>query len=716
MYESVVTRRAWWLTAACWLAFAMRPAAAQSDPAPTPGARPTATAALDPTAPTSDVAQAVRAAIAGERTDEARTAWLALARVQPDHPQLSRWCEAVVHQLCARQEFDQVSVVLGEYACLAELTPRLRYYQALSALAADDCQTALEILVQLSPQDCAELGPVVHAALSRTYFATGDFLAARHAAMSYLAAGEVGPEADTCQARAILAALELTHVDRAMTELNGWRASVQDMAAWQRCAVALADALNRSERHHDAAHWYQQALSVGEEGEPSEIQRAQYGLGWAKYKLGEYAQAAASFAQVDEHDGRGAHAAWLRAICTAQTEPPPSAIAAYEQVVARHPESEYAPRAMLQAARLLEREHQHDRALAWLNRYVEEHPQAAELDAARYLQSGLLTALGRHTDARQSLETLHKLHPDSRYWLDATYRLAAAAARSGDAERAETYLQAVLNREDNSAVAAHALYLRGQLAAAKGAWPQVAAANQEVLQRADDQSLQMLAEYWLAEAHYQQANYAAAGAGFARVAGTTSQVHGRWVADAQLRQAQSLAHVGEWSEAREVAAAIEGRFPFFERRHEVDYLLGRCAMSLAHYDEAREAFRRVARQPVARRTELCVMSEWMIGETYLHQHRFEEARQAYEVAARHRNRPHWRAASLLQIGKCQEAQQRWEEAAAAYYAVTARHDDSPFVGEAAERLRQLAPHLTSPSAARPIREGQPAAAPTSDWR
>ncbi len=77
----------------------------------------------------------------------------------------------------------------------------------------------------------------------------------------------------------------------------------------------------------------------------------------------------------------------------------------------------------------------------------------------------------------------------------------------------------------------------------------------------------------------------------------------------------------------------------------------------------------------------------MIGETYFMQKRYNQAIKAYYRVEGLYSFSRWKAAALLQAGKCHEMVGRWVEATELYSKVVNQYQSSPFVNKAAERLR-----------------------------
>jgi TolA-binding protein len=159
-----------------------------------------------------------------------------------------------------------------------------------------------------------------------------------------------------------------------------------------------------------------------------------------------------------------------------------------------------------------------------------------------------------------------------------------------------------------------------------------------------------------------------------------------WLPLVQLRRAQILARQKDWDGALARAVELAERFPDFDRRYEVDYLIGRCLASEGRFSEARRAYERVIQCNRGRDTETAAMAQWMTGETYFHQKDYDEAVRAYARVGILWDYPRWTAAALLQAGKCFETQQKWREAVAHYTELTLKFPDTSFGQEGERRL------------------------------
>jgi tetratricopeptide (TPR) repeat protein len=116
--------------------------------------------------------------------------------------------------------------------------------------------------------------------------------------------------------------------------------------------------------------------------------------------------------------------------------------------------------------------------------------------------------------------------------------------------------------------------------------------------------------------------------------------------------------------------------------------------SLASFSEAREALGRVIISEQVAASETAAMAQWMIGETYFLQKRYDDAIAAYEKTLSY-SFPNWQAAALLQSAKCCEQLGRFDDAARRYEQVVSDHAETPFVAEAGTRLAATRERLTA---------------------
>ncbi|MCE9554546.1 MAG: tetratricopeptide repeat protein [Planctomycetes bacterium] len=363
------------------------------------------------------------------------------------------------------------------------------------------------------------------------------------------------------------------------------------------------------------------------------------------------------------------------------------ALTVYRAILTQ-PDSESLSSALMRAARLEEGLGQRDNAIELYDRIASQFPRSADADAAIYQAAWLLQATQRDSEALEHFRELNQAYPESRYWADATYRLTAAALKANQHDAVRCLVTSLTEAKNTPPeVMAHALLLETQRAVAEGNWSDVETSAHELITRLPQSKLKPVAEYWLAEAAYRQLRTDEAARRFNDLAKQNLQGRESWRALVPLRQGQLAAAARDWPTARAMVEQLQRDWPKCEQQQEVDYLCGRCLSAEARFDEARQAYARVTGSSGQDKTETAAMAQWMIGESYLHQQRHDEAiREFLRVEALYAY-PKWQAAALLEAGKCYESSGRPAEASEIYKRILEKYGQTMFCDEARQRLR-----------------------------
>lgn len=432
--------------------------------------------------------------------------------------------------------------------------------------------------------------------------------------------------------------------------------------------------------------------------------------------LGQHLGAAAEYGRLLEEftdDGRAPEWRMARAQALEKGGQPSEAVADYLLLAEKQPTSKLAAEGTLKAARVYDRIGHDADAAALYERLTSEYAHADLLDAALYGWAWCLRDLKRHDAAQEKFDRLYREFRDSRYWADATYRLASDAARRRDYDRAGELLDQIVdaaakNRGNTSgdegtdagkrasvlgviqpATLVHAFYLRAQVAVQRSRWERAREDLNQVLIMAGDAPLARSAEFLLADVAYRRGDYDEAEKRFSVFASKPADGERRWQPTTALRTAQILAQKKQWAEAQAAAERIIAEFPEFQERYEVDYLLGRCHAAQAAFDGARQCYLRVVRSPQGGKSETAAMAQWMIGETYFLQEQYNKAIREYLRVEILYAYPRWQAAALLQAAKCHEQLGQWGEAQTLYERIGKQYAKTEFVAEANERLQAI---------------------------
>lgn len=589
------------------------------------------------------------------------------------------------------QEIGQVPV---ETPATLAIEQQTLYYLAQAHLGNQQPQAALQVLGRINPQT-ASPDTQRGAALARAValIELRQFAETIALLQPMLVDPQHQDDANTCRLHLMVAHARLDQLDQAL-ELADAISETQprNKLAWQ-AIHELAEAAYRAERY-DIAERHFRELTDDQTSEAYQA-RGWSGIGWVHYQQGDLNAAASAFGQVvDQHPSSrlAAESRLMQAKSWHQAGRTDEALAGYRRLIAAPDAEKYRADAFFDAAGLIESQGDRAAALLMLNRLIEEYPSFEEIDAALYRQAWLLHDLQRPIEANRVFQRISDQHRSSQYWADATFRLAENAVRDQRPADAERLLARLVEAtETGPEILVHALYLQGQLAASAGRWDQIAAPLERLLAMAPDSPLRLPAEYWLAEARFQQRQWDRAAESYSRLDDAIRTHREPWMAMIPLRRAQILVEQQQWDKAYELARSIAQQYPGFRQQYEADYVVGRCLAMKARFDEARQWYERVVRSAEGGQTETAAKAQWMIGESYLHQKDYAQAIHAYQRVEDLFEFPRWQAAALLQAGKCYELQGESEEAALAFARIVRVYPDTSYVREASQRLRSHRP-------------------------
>jgi TolA-binding protein len=400
------------------------------------------------------------------------------------------------------------------------------------------------------------------------------------------------------------------------------------------------------------------------------------GVGWTQFKAGQWKEAAASFAQVLEKNPPPALAAEMALVRGKSLEKLASfesALAMYGLVVEKYPQSVQMPEALWAAARVHDRAKQAQAAAALYERLSKEYPQFPKSDEVLYWWAWDLDDLGQKEQSTATFQRILKEHPESALVWDATYRLASRANDQRDYGRAKELIGAVLRGKPTAEIRKNSLYLAGQVALEQQKYDESRQAFATLLAESPDGDSRAKAEFGVAESYYREQKITEA---IERLQPLVEQTAGRsepWMASIRLRLAQSLSRKQRWNEAYLAASKIEKQFPGFVAQYEADYVMGWSMANQAEFEQARDSYRKVLRNPAAERTETAAKAQCMIAETFYHQKNWPEALREYMKVEILYDFPYWQSISLIQAARCHEALGERKEAVAMYQQVVEKY-------------------------------------------
>ena len=427
------------------------------------------------------------------------------------------------------------------------------------------------------------------------------------------------------------------------------------------------------------------------DGNPPEyVAKGLVGLGRCQLEMNDSGDAARTFEQLliqNPNSPLAPEAALMRGRALEREEDYDGALAMYHSIIDQYPESELTPDAMFSAARLHDQLQQDQDAHGLLNDLIELHSDYRHLDAVLYSLAWVLMDLKLEDKAVDVFQRIHDEHRGGNYWADATYRYAEQVAVEGNNDQVHELIEQIVVIGCEPDLLGHALYLDGRVYALAEKWKRAVLPLERLVRELPEHEIRIPAEYWIAESFYRQADYDRAGTRFAELSERIGESAQAWMGIIPLRHAQTLAHQKNWDSACDVAAGISDRFPNFRQLYEADYILGRSLAIDGRFEDARAAYQNVVTSPFGGQTETAAMAQWMIGETYFHQNRYDDAIRAYLRVEILYDYPRWCAGALLQAGKCYEMKHSWKDAVQLYARILKEYPNTSFTSQAAQRLR-----------------------------
>ena len=503
--------------------------------------------------------------------------------------------------------------------------------------------------------------------------------------------GDLGEQG---QAQLIFALIKSEDLQTATEVLSEWQQQPDANANLLTTARRhLADANFSQSNYQDASQLYAKILA-GATAAPL-LNRGLSGLGWCHFRMGNDRAALKAFDELIEKapDSTEAREARLpRARSLERLDEKDKALEAYLEIAQMSEKNEQWATAMLASIDLLKSKDRIELAIDFLQE-LKDHPQLhGRMDLVLYKLGWLESLAGNPQKSFAAYKTLYLEQPESEYWTDATYRMADIAYqedRIRTAERLLKKLNQVHQGRPNPKLIPFVKYLEGRISAHRADWTNTISILRPITEKNPESPVATSAHFWLAEAHFQLKEYDEAIPHLVAVGKAQDREAEPWQAIVLLRLAQIKAIQRSWEEVDQILSRLQDRFRDFERSYEIRYLEGQRLVAAAHFDESRTSFQEAIDDPRGQFTETAAKAQWMIGETYLHQNAAEQALRAYLKVDMLYDYPEWRAAALLQAGKCYERLGKIPNARELYERITTEIPATEYHETAQQRLLQI---------------------------
>jgi cellulose synthase operon protein C len=310
--------------------------------------------------------------------------------------------------------------------------------------------------------------------------------------------------------------------------------------------------------------------------------------------------------------------------------------------------------------------------------------RGADLRRLRLELAFLAAQAGKTLQAIADLNTFIEREKATPEAVEAALKLAELHEARGETVKSEQALAMAEQLDSVQSASGPLLFRRASLAYRSKNWDKAEALLSEYLAKFSKEESSPAASLMLAEVALERQR---ADEAVRRFMALKESDDAAIRATATLRLAQAMILGRKFDDAERVANEflhLEGQSD--GRKAEAHFVRGRALMNRAKFSEARTALEKAAAQEG---TELAAKARFMVGETYFHQQNYEAAMKEYLRLAVLGHDDEWRAAALLQVGKCHEKLGNDAAAADDYRRAVEQFPSAPAAKQAKERLEQL---------------------------
>lgn len=504
--------------------------------------------------------------------------------------------------------------------------------------------------------------------------------------------------------------------DDAMKELSAL--SEGDASLYRQCLLACADAFYAIEAYDAAGELYRKI--AGDPEAPEDVTSfALAGAAWSDYYAGKYAEALKSADEFLARFTRGPivpEMVLLRGYALKKLDRLDEAIESFQQVLQKYPDSPLALDAALAAARSLTQADRFEDAARYyqiclkrletdLQEKEGKQAQAAGVldeDTIRLEYAWALWKAGRAEESLEQYKLLIERSDDPAVSAQAKLNAAQLLIDRADQESVEeaiALLVGLLETAEEPGLKAQTLFQLARASMVARRWSEAEEYARRFLETAGAKDKEAEAYYILVESLYEQSKGGELAEAVERALEVTDP-SAPWWPTLRIRQAQVLLARQSWQEALEVATEVGRTSSSPQIQALAAFYRGRARMGLGQLDEAIADFKEALKSPSP---EVAARAQFMIGEVYFGQGKYHDAIREFLKVDVVYDLPRWRAAALVEAGKCYEQLNETRAAADLYKRVVNEFAEEPVSEEARKRLEAL---QQSPRAGVPSRSGR----------
>ena len=265
-----------------------------------------------------------------------------------------------------------------------------------------------------------------------------------------------------------------------------------------------------------------------------------------------------------------------------------------------------------------------------LKAFIQDYPQSADADDARFLMGECALQLEQYDEAIQHYKQLQIDYPDSPLRLDAVRGTATAWFRQGRYEEAIKAYEKVVRSSDDAAVISHSLYLIGESYDNLGLYQKSGEYYEQVLTQhpqSDEASDALYAKGW---SLYRLKKY---GEAYDALTNFINQYPTHYaIPEASYRAAESLFNLGKWAQAQQAYQHVIDTYQKDENHRQLAidarFRLGECYFQQKLMGEAKNTFELLLREHGA--SPIVAEAQYWIAEVLLEEEKYAEAIHEYQ--------------------------------------------------------------------------------------
>lgn len=449
------------------------------------------------------------------------------------------------------------------------------------------------------------------------------------------------------------------------------------------------------------------------QADPDKKVYALRGIALSRYEREEFAAAAEAFGRLIKDNPQHSvvmECTYYQAESLKRADQPDAAITLFKQIfdsfpgdkpaapgAETRPPFEYSYKAGLQVARIFNKEEKLEEADAAYGELLQRFPKPLDLDKRLDEWAIFNYRHKRYERADTIWRKLVSEVPDSPLVNSAKLSLAESDLFANKFDEARQVFEELADSEKSSdEIKEQSLYQLVALAVERQRWPDVRAIGNRLITKFPNSVHRFYVTYSQAEAILASVKPSEQDLTSAREkltslkaeAGNEAVKEAEWFDRVWVLLAELNFREKKYPDVVAVVEELKQRNPKSPFLYQAEEVLGRSYKQQAppRFEDARAAFERVLADPAAFRTETAAKAQFMIGETYFFEEKWEQASTAYQKVYSNYKFPEWQAAALLSSGKCDEAQNEWKLASGSYKLLLKEFSGSTVAEEARKRL------------------------------